>query len=171
MSGEEPHDLMQELDLLAAGEIELYLNQFSELFLRRPGEEPTGPLVARLSFPLSYGDEFISLSKNSGEEIGIIRRLSELDRESQGVVRQELEWRHFSTRITAIHAIDVKHYVPHWDVETERGRRVFEMRSRRDLRMLGSSRVLLRDADGNRYEIRDLRDLDGASRQLIDAQL
>lgn len=171
MTAEEPHDLMQELDLLDAARVRLFLNEYAELYVGIGEDEPRGPLTARLSFPLSFNDQFIALATGEDEEVGIIRRLTELDDESQRVLLKELEWRHFVTRITAIHSIDVQHYVPHWDVETTRGRRVFEMRSRRDLRVLGGSRVLVRDADGNRYEIADIQTLDPASRQLIDAQL
>jgi len=165
---EQPHDLMQELDLLDPATVRLYLNDYSELFLR-VGTEESGPVTARLSFPLSYPQEFVTLSLD-GEEIGLIRKMRELDKQSRQVLGEELAWRHFVTRITAIHSIDVRHYVPHWDVETERGRHVFEMRSRRDLRVM-DRRILVRDADGNRFEIAAIDGLDPASRQLIEGQI
>jgi len=175
VSLESTYDLIQELDLLDSARIRLFLNDFDELYMQRGETEPTGPLTARRSFPLSHESEFISLSlstgKDKGTEVGIVRRLSDLDAKSQQVLRTELEWRHFTSQITAIYSIETQNYVPHWDVETIRGRRIFEMRSRRDLRVLAGTRVLVRDADGNRYEITDLNRLDEPSRQLIEAQI
>lgn len=169
------YDLMQELDLLDVTGSRLYLDDYDELYLQQPDAEPVGPLVARRAFPLSYEDEFIALAFAQGDdkdtEVGIVRRVKDLDEQSQRILQAELEWRHFTTRITGIHSVETRNYVPHWDVETTRGRHVFEMRSRRDLRVLSGTRVLVRDADGNRYEIPDVDQLDEASRQLIDAQI
>jgi hypothetical protein len=54
-------------------------------------------------------------------------------------------------------------------VETDRGRRVFELHSsRRDIRVLPGGRVLVRDADGNLYEIPDVRRLDVASHAFVE---
>ncbi len=169
------YELMQELDLLDASQVRLFVDDFDELYLQLADAEPVGPLTGRRAFPLSHEDEFIALAMAGGDEkgteVGIIRRLTELDKESRRVLQSELEWHHFTTQITAIHSIETRHYVPNWDVETTRGRHLFEMRSRRDLRVLAGGRVLLQDADGNRYEIRDLNLLDDPSRQLMDAQI
>ncbi len=63
---------------------------------------------------------------------------------------EELEWTYFAATITAVHSIE-RGYFPRWDVDTDRGRRVFELRSSRaDIRVLSNGRVFLRDADGNR---------------------
>ena len=49
-------------------------------------------------------------------------------------------------------------------METDRGHRVFEIpSSKRDVRVIDDVRVILRDADGNRYEIVDYRRLDPES--------
>ena len=83
-------------------------------------------------------------------------------------VEAELERSYFTAAIVRVEAIEVEYHVPTWTVATNRGPRRFELRSsRRDLRVLGW-RVLIRDADGNRYEIPDLRRLDEASRALVD---
>lgn len=50
--------------------------------------------------------------------------------------------------------------------------RAFEIySSRRDVRDLGGGRVLVQDADGNRYEIPDYRRLDPASRALVEEMI
>ena len=58
-----------------------------------------------------------------------------------------------------------------WEVETDRGYRVFDIRDREDLRLIGGTRVLLQDADGNRFEIEDIGELDDRSRRLLEAEI
>ena len=61
--------------------------------------------------------------------------------------------------------------MPRWQVETDRGPRTFEIRSsRRDMRVLSAGRILIRDADGNLYEVPDYRQLDPQSRALVETQ-
>jgi hypothetical protein len=43
----------------------------------------------------------------------------------------------------------------------------FQVRSRDDVRHLSPTRLLFRDADGNAYEIADIRQLDPASRRQV----
>ena len=162
------YDLMRELTLLDPAHLQLYRNDLEEVYLRRDGEAPVGPLTVQRAFPITCADDFISL-KQADDEIGIIRRLAELDDASRAVVEEELEWTYFAATITAVRNVEVRFHIPHWDVETDRGPRVFELRSsRRDIRILPGGRVLIRDADGNRYEIPDVRRLDPASTAVIE---
>lgn len=101
-----------------------------------------------------------------------MRDIDELDADSQQALRSELDRSYFRPRITRIFAITEQYHVPRWDVDTDRGPRVFELRSsRRDMRVLAAGRVLIRDVDGNIYEIPDHRQLDSQSRTIIDTQI
>lgn len=103
------------------------------------------------------------------DELAVVRRLDELDGDSRNAVETHLQWSYFCSTITAVHAIEVRYHVPHWDVETDKGRRVFELHSsRRDVRVLPGGRALVRDADGNVYLIPAVVDLDPASRAIIE---
>jgi len=162
------HDLMEELRLLDPAETRVYINEFEELCLQVGDGEPIGPLRARRGFPVTGAADFISLEDGDKKEVGLIRRVGDLDRASREALQAELERSYFTTLITCVEAIDVEYHIPTWRVVTDRGQRSFELRSsRRDIRVLGW-RVLIRDADGNRYEIPDLRKLDAASRALVD---
>ena len=63
-------------------------------------------------------------------------------------------------KIMRINRLKEYHGVMKFDVETERGRREFETRYKEDIRRLTGGRVVIKDADGNRYEIEDYRKLD-----------
>jgi hypothetical protein len=163
------YDLMQELDLLEPRRVRLFRDEFEELYLREGETEAVGPLSVQRAFPVHHAGEFIVLKNHDGQEVGIVRRVRDLDRVSRAVLEDELEWTYFAASISAVHSIEIRFHIPHWDVDTDRGRRVFELRSsRRDIRLLPNGRVLMRDADGNRYEIPDVDALDETSRAVIE---
>jgi len=163
------HDLMRELSLIDPTTARLWVDEFDELYLRIDDGEPRGPLTVQRAFPISMADEFLSLKDSSGGEIAVIRRLDRFDSHSRAAIQSQPEWAYFASTITAIHSIEIAYHVPHWDVETDRGRRVFELHSsRRDIRVLPGGRVLIRDADGNLYEIPDVRRLDVASHAFVE---
>jgi len=163
------YDLMRELALLDCSRARLWIDGYDELYLCLGEQEPCGPLTVQRGFPLSKADEFLSLKDKEGGEVAVIRRLQELDADSRAAVHKQLQWSYFASTITTVHAIDVRFHVPHWDVETDRGRRVFELHnSRRDIRVLPGGRTMVRDADGNVYEIPDVSRLDAASRAIVE---
>lgn len=165
------YDLMEEITLLDPKATRLFVDEFEELHLQVGDDEPVGPVRLRRAFPVTAAGDFISLEDGDEKEVGLIRRVADLDRASREVVEGELERSYFTAIITRVEAIDVEYHVPTWTVATDRGSRTFELRSsRQDLRVLGW-RVLIRDADGNRYEIPDLRHLDQASRTLVDQHI
>ena len=61
--------------------------------------------------------------------------------------------------------------MPVWRVVTDKGERTIELMSRSDAKLLPSGKVIIRDIDGNRYEIPNYWDLDPRSRSLLDTEL
>ena len=78
---------------------------------------------------------------------------------------------YFVPRITAIYEIEDAHGAARWEVETDRGYRLFDIRDREDVKVIESRRVLLQDADGNRYEVEDIHELDERSQRLLDHEI
>jgi hypothetical protein len=74
-------------------------------------------------------------------------------------------------RITKINRLKENHGVMKFEVETDKGLRAFETRYKEDIRKLPQGRVIIKDADGNRYEIKDYRKLDQRSINLIDSEV
>ena len=168
------YDLREELDLLDPAAVRLSVDEFQDLSAVIDGEVSTRVSVVR-AFPISSSEQFVIFKDRDGRELGTIRDISALDDESRQVLEAELERTYFNTQITRINSISAasgRYHVPEWDVETNRGQRVFEIQSsRRDIRSLGGGRVLILDADGNRYEIPDYRRLEPLSRTLIENQV
>jgi hypothetical protein len=169
---EEPFDLDGELNLLEAGQVRLRHDEYEDLVLVLDGGETHHEVQVRRGFPLSAQEEYLSLRDREGHELGIIRDLTELDPVSRRVLATELERFYYVPLILRVTRIEERFHVPRWEVETDRGPRVFEIRSgRSDVRVLTAGRVLIRDADGNPYEIPDYRQLDRASQDLIEGQI
>lgn len=169
---DDTYDLMQELAPLAATTARLWIDEFDELYLAVADGPPQGPLKPQRAFPLTKADEFVTLRDAEGDEVAVIRHLDELDDDSRTAVEAQLEWGYFAATITAVYGIEVRYHVPHWDIETDRGRRLLEMASsRRDIRVLPGGGALLRDADGNLYEIPSVDTLDPASRAIVEDYL
>jgi len=134
----------------------------------RVGEEEKMVYRFVRAFPLTSPDEFISVSDEDGKEIGIIRRLRDLDASSRAIVQEELEKAYFMPKIKRI--LKVKELyggMTDFSVETDRGYREFECHGRSAVRWVGASRVVITDVDGNKYEIPDLKELDPRSRSLF----
>lgn len=125
----------------------------------------------RLAFPLSQSDQRVSFQLQDGTELGTLKDLQSLDQISALALKNELERAYFIPRITAVREIREEYGVTRWTVETDRGPRCFDVQSRHDIRPAGRGRYIVRDIDGNRYEIRNLADLDAESNSWLDLEL
>ena len=163
----EEYHLEQELSLLDPEKVRLCLDEYNDLILEYP--DGRQPVTAHRAFPLTSAGRFIVLKDDGGAEIGIIRDIESLDEESRAILESALERTYFAPVILQVHKLEEKFHIPKWDVETDSGHRVFEVRSRRrDIRIMAGGRIILRDADGNRYEIPDYRKLDPVSRAFVE---
>lgn len=166
------HTLAAEITYLDPDQARFFVDAFEDLNLELTGDQTYPRVRVKRAFPLSCDDCFIVVQDCNGKEIGSLARLDALDRASRRAVEDELERAYFTPRIQRIAKVTVAYRVPRWEVETDRGPRTFEIYSgRRDVRHLGGGRVLVQDADGNRYEIPDYRRLEPASRALVEEMI
>ncbi len=124
-----------------------------------------------LTFPLTEPDEFLSIREadEKAKEIGLIEKLSDLDKDQQEMIREQVRLRYFMPIITKV--IDVKDEYGHayWNVATNFGACRFTTRMSGDAVVtLGDSRLLITDIDGNRYEIPDFYQLSVMERKKLD---
>jgi hypothetical protein len=144
-------------------------NQFNQLVVEVSDGETLENVTPVRSFPLTAPTQFISITNQEGEDLGLIEDVEKLDRASRQVLEEELAKRYFIPRIHRVLSLKNRFGVLSWEVETDRGVRTFEIRERDDIRRLpGTHRILLRDVDGNRYEIPDTTQLDAASQALLE---
>jgi hypothetical protein len=164
--------LEQELNLIDPRRAHFSHDAFGDLVLELEGDRAYQEVQVRRGFPFSAEDCFISVRDSEGNELGLVRDLAGLEPQSRQALEAELAQIYFVSRILRVDRIEERFHIPRWQVETDRGPRTFEIRSgRSDLRPLGGGRILIRDADGNPYEIPDYRRLDPASRILVESQI
>ncbi len=123
------------------------------------------------AFPLSDPSRGISLCEESGKEVAWIDRLDDLPSATKSLLMEHLEGREFLPRIERIVSISSDSAPSDWRVETDRGPTVFTLEDEEQIRKVGPHRALLTDSRGMRFEVRDVRALDPASRMLLDRYL
>jgi len=122
------------------------------------------------ALPLTDPDRYISLreAEPQGKEVGLLRHWQRLDRESRELVQAELDRRYLYPVLKRIVSLENLFTAAVCVFETDRGVRKVTLRDVRDnVVYLGEGRILITDAEGNRYDIRRLDALDARSRTLL----
>lgn len=161
--------LNHELGSIPADQIEARVDALNELELTIDGQVYRNIHLVRC-FPLSHEEKYISVLDDNEHEIGIIEDISVCQPQVRRLFLDILNTSYLVPHITKVNNINMHGYVPVWNVETDRGPRVLELQSRRETFMI-DNRVVIRDADGNRYEIPDVTRLDQRSRRLVEREV
>jgi hypothetical protein len=123
--------------------------------------------------PLDDPDRYISIRETDpgrGKEYGLLRNWQALDAESRALVQADLDRRYEMPVLVRITALKDFGGVSVCTFETDRGIREVTLRDARDNVVYLGARILLTDAEGNRYDIPDANALDPRSAQFL-AQL
>jgi len=121
------------------------------------------------AFPITMPWNYIVFKDITDKEVGILKSVNELDGDSAQILKEELEKVYFIPRITKIHDIKDEFGVLVWRTETNKGPRTFEVVSRRDVKKISRNRILVKDGDGNLYDIPNIKKLDQRSLILLDS--
>jgi hypothetical protein len=122
-------------------------------------------------FPISEPDYSVSICDSAGRELLWIERLNDLRAEPRETLRIDLSRREFMPVLQRIVRISTNAEPCQWEVETDRGRTSFVLRSDEDVRRLDDLRAMVTDANGVSYLIPDLAVLDAASRRYLERYL
>lgn len=131
-------------------------------------DEPVVDARVARCFPWSVPDAYISIRDADGREVVLLETLDDLPEDSRQLVRAELADKVFNPKIEQVLSHTQEFGVISITAETTRGRATFQIRSRDDIHLLSATRAVLRDVDGNKYEVADIEALDAASRKFLD---
>ncbi len=130
------------------------------------------------AFPITAPDEFLSVREVSviknehGQEIGMVRYISDFDEETQKYFLEELDRRYFTPEIKKISSVKEKFGYSYWDCETTAGHIVFVLNNPfSNIRTLIDGRVFINDIDGNCFSVPEPSKLDAASYKKIEIYL
>ena len=168
---EQPIRIEDEVQFLDPKRLKISRNQFAEVEAELPDGSVHAPVEPVRTFPLAQPDQYISLLDAHKNEIGLIEDIKQLQQADRTILAEELEKCYFMPKITKIHALEGRFGVTQWEAETEVGSVSFDLRSRNDITTLSGGRILIKDIDGNRYEIVNYHQLDPKSIALLETQI
>ena len=122
-------------------------------------------------FPISGRADYVSFLDANGREVAIVGRLDRLDKQSRRVLQRALDRMYYVPQIQRIDSITESLGISHWRVLTDRGYAQFEVVDPEYIRRLPGNRLVIEDADGNRFEVRDASRLDARSRALLEGEM
>jgi hypothetical protein len=117
---------------------------------------------------VSAPDAGVALMDAEGHEIVWIDDLSQLTAAVRSQVLQALTEREFLPEILQLTGVSSFATPSTWSVVTDRGATQFLLKGEEDIRRLTGTVLLINDANGVQFMIRDLAGMDKHSRKLLD---
>jgi hypothetical protein len=147
---------------------DLQRDAFGRWVLQMPDGTRHVPVTALRAYPVSAPDAGVALMDAEGHEIVWIESLAQLDPPLRLQVLQALNEREFLPEILQL--TDVSSFATPctWSVVTDRGVTQFLLKGEEDIRRLTGTVLLVNDANGVQFMIRDLAAMDKHSRKLLD---
>jgi hypothetical protein len=141
-------------------------DEFQVLHVEVDGKEAHNVRAVR-AFPISHTADYVSFIDGGGREVLLLAHPHKLNKASRRALAKALDRMYYVARILRVDKIDETMGVTHWQVLTDRGYASFEVVDRQHIRRLPRGRYVIADADGNRFEIPDLSELDARSQSLV----
>lgn len=120
------------------------------------------------AFPIRAPDESISVIDHEGHELCWIERVAELDEKIRDAVVDALQMREFMPEILSVDRVSSFATPSVWTVQTNRGKCDFTLKGEEDIRRVSTQTLIVADAHGVQFLIRDLPSLNASSRKLLD---
>jgi Domain of unknown function (DUF1854) len=147
---------------------DLQRDAFGRWVLQMPDGTRHCPVTALRAYPVSAPDSGVALMDADGHEIVWIDELAPLDAALRAQVEQALGEREFLPEILQLTDVSSFATPSTWSVLTDRGATQFLLKGEEDIRRLTGTVLLINDANGVQFMIRDLAAMDKHSRKLLD---
>lgn len=149
-------------------------NGFLGLWITEGGEKTEYKRVfLHRIFPFEKLFQYISVLDENSLEIGIIYDICDFNEETQQILKTELERKYYTPFIKSIISVKERYGFSFWKISTTDGRNIsFTMQDAfKNIIHVGEDKVILMDADGNRYMIESIAALDKKSHKKIELYL
>ena len=147
---------------------DLQRDAFGRWVLQMPDGTRHVPVTALRAYPVSAPEVGVSLMDAEGHEVVWIDALAQLDPPLRSQVMQALNEREFLPEILQLTEVSSFATPCTWSVVTDRGVTQFLLKGEEDIRRLTGTVLLVNDANGVQFMIRDLAAMDKHSRKLLD---
>lgn len=147
---------------------DLQRDAFGRWVLEMPDGTCHSPVTALRAYPVSAPEVGVALMDADGHEIVWIDELAQLDAPLRAKLLQALTEREFLPEILQLTHVSSFATPSTWSVVTDRGVTQFLLKGEEDIRRLTGTVLLINDANGVQFMIRDLASMDKHSRKLLD---
>ena len=153
---------------MPAPDFTLSRNAFGRLvFTAADGTVSEGVVPVR-AFPISAAADGVALVSTDGREVAWLDCVADLPDQMRVLVEAELASREFMPEIKRIAGVSSFATPSTWQVDTDRGPTQLVLKGEEDIRRLGRTALLIADANGIQFLVREIQALDRASRKLLD---
>jgi hypothetical protein len=149
-------------------DFQLSRNAFGKLVLTDAGGQVHDNVVPVRAFPIAAPESGISIVSADGHELVWLDRLTDLPQNVRALLQEELGNREFLPEIRRIKQVSTFSSPSTWQVETNRGDATLVLKGEEDIRRIGDAALMIADAHGVQFLIRDLKKLDKPSRKILD---
>ena len=125
-------------------------------------------VVVVRAYPVTAPDQGVGVMDMEGHELAWFDRLDQVAEPLQARLREAIGEREFLPEIQRLKAVSSLVTPSVWTVQTSRGEARFMLKGEEDIRRLTGKTLIVSDADGVPYLIRDPLALDKHSRKLLD---
>ncbi|MFM8590392.1 MAG: DUF1854 domain-containing protein [Limnohabitans sp.] len=131
------------------------------------GNEHDNVVVVR-AYPVTAPQTGVGVMDEQGHELFWFDRLDQVSTALRTSLEAAVQEREFLPEILQLRAVSTFATPSIWSVQTDRGETQFLLKGEEDIRRLTGSILLINDANGVQYLIRDVHALDRHSRRLLD---
>lgn len=125
-------------------------------------------VVVVRAYPVTAPEQGVGVMDVEGHELAWFDRLDQVPEPLQARLREAIGEREFLPEIQRLIAVSSLVTPSVWTVQTHRGEARFMLKGEEDIRRLTGKTLIVSDADGVQYLIRDPMALDRHSRKLLD---
>jgi len=120
------------------------------------------------AFPITAIEAGIGLMDSSGKELCWFPDITSIPQSELELIEVELATREFMPVIERIVKVSTFATPSIWDIETNRGPTRIRLKGEEDIRRIAGNILLISDANGLQFLIKDSTALDKASKKLLD---
>lgn len=146
----------------------LSFNAMGQLAVRLADDTLHEGAVAVRAFPIAQPDHSISILSAEGKELVWIEDLASVSISNREVIERALQMREFMPEILRLDGVNSFSTPSTWRVQTNRGPTEFVLKGEEDIKRLSTNTLIVADAHGVQFLIRNLPALDRHTRKLLD---
>ena len=146
----------------------LSFNALGQLSVRLADGSLHEEAVVVRAFPIAEPDLSISILSAEGKELIWIDDLASVSDVDRQVIERALQMREFMPEILRLDGVNSFSTPSTWRVQTNRGPTEFLLKGEEDIKRLSINTLIVADAHGVQFLIRDLPALDRHTRKLLD---